>query len=45
MTDGFGLGLSLCQEIARLHQVNLSIEVDALSVVTVNLSFSPQALS
>ncbi len=42
--DGFGLGLSLCQEIARLHQAHLSIEVNALNVVTVSLRFSPQAL-
>ena len=42
--DGFGLGLSLCQEIARLHQAHLGIEVNALNVVTVSLKFSPQAL-
>jgi two-component system phosphate regulon sensor histidine kinase PhoR len=42
--DGFGLGLSLCQEIARLHQAQLSIEVNALNVVTVSLTFSPQSL-
>jgi signal transduction histidine kinase len=45
MIDGFGLGLSLCREIVRLHQAKLSIDVDALSVVTVSVSFSPQALA
>lgn len=42
--DGFGLGLSLCQEIARLHKAHLSIDVNASSEVTVTLVFNPQAL-
>jgi signal transduction histidine kinase len=45
LVDGFGLGLSLCQEIARLHRAQLDIEVNAQSDVTVTLIFDPQALA
>jgi signal transduction histidine kinase len=45
LIDGFGLGLSLCQEIARLHRARLEIEVNSASEVTVTLLFSPQALA
>ena len=45
LIDGFGLGLSLCQEIARLHRAHLEMEVNASSEVTVSLLFDPQALS
>ncbi len=45
LIDGFGLGLSLCQEIARLHLAQLSIEANEDSEVTVTMVLSPQALA
>jgi len=35
--DGVGLGLSLCQEIARLHQAQLRLEVVDGKIVVVKL--------
>lgn len=38
--DGLGLGLSLCQEIASLHDAHLSVKVMSDGVVIFNLTNS-----
>ena len=42
--DGVGLGLSLAQEIARVHGSELSMEVSAENIVTVRLSYPASVL-
>ena len=42
--DGVGLGLSLAQEIARVHGSELSMEVSAENIVTVRLSYPANVL-
>jgi signal transduction histidine kinase len=37
--DGIGLGLSLAQEIARVHGASLTLEVSAANIVTVRLRY------
>jgi len=42
--DGLGLGLSLAQEIARVHSSELSMEVSADYIVTLRLSYPANIL-
>ncbi len=43
--DGVGLGLSLCNEIARLHKATLSLEVSSRKTVIARLEASMSALT
>lgn len=43
--DGIGLGLSLAQEIARVHGASLTLEVSFTNIVTVRLSYPDNAYS
>jgi signal transduction histidine kinase len=42
--DGLGLGLSLAQEIARVHSSELSMEVSSENIVTLRLSYPAKVL-
>ena len=42
--DGLGLGLSLAQEIARVHGSELRMEVSADHIVTLRLSYPANVL-
>ena len=42
--DGLGLGLSLAQEIARVHGSKLSMEVSIENIVTLRLSYPANVL-